>query len=641
MTLTGIELRYLVNQISEKTHDYYVSNIYGVTKDSFLFKLHHPEKQDIVLMFSSFGLWISSVKLEQMEANKLLKVLRDTLLRLKLAKIQQIGAERVVYLTFSGFDKEYVLVGEFFGDGDIILCNKEMKILALSHSIDVRHRKLGVGLQYTPPPQNSLDIFNFYQKDLEGILSSQIQVSKWIGKTLGLPTKYVEYICKLAGVNSKATGNDLSDNDVKEIFASIKKTIENVVNGNHEPVIGRDDNKVDVYPLRFTHKNEGYTSVQSFMVGLDTVFTETLVNVGRTTKTNATSEKIAELENKLTEQTKAISLVNEKSSAIAKIANSLLDQVSKGILSVSDPILQKVLKDQNCTIVKEKGNTCFLIHDSKIKIDTNSSLQALASILFNEAKRQKAATISIEKLQKKTEKDLEKLKRQVKISNESITITEVRKKNWYERYRWFYTSDGTLAIGGRDSSSNMAIIRKHLQDSDKVFHAEIFGSPFFILKAGNETTDPSLNEVAHATVCFSRAWREAMYGLKAFWVNPEQVKKGAPSGQFLSKGSFVIDGQRNYVRVPTLKLGVGLLKQDDRHIVICGPPTCIKKNCVCYSIIEPGGSELTDAAKKIKSEFVKMIGDDVKMISLDDFVRVFPAGESHITESKLGDKIDG
>ena len=639
MTLTGIELRYLVNEISEKTHDYYVSNIYGITRDSLLFKLHHPEKQDVMLMFSSFGLWNSSVRIEQMETNKLLKILRDNILRSKLTKIQQIGAERIVYLTFSGFDKEYVLVGEFFGDGNIILCNKEMKILALLHSIDVRHRKLGVGLQYTPPPQNSLDVFNFYQKDLEGILSSDIQVSKWIGRTLGLPTKYVEYICKLAEVDSKVTGNNLTNNDIKKIFDAIKKTVENIVKGNHEPVIVRDD-KVDVYPLKFDHRNEEYTSVQSFMTGLDIVFTETLVNVGKSTKTNVASEKITELENKLTEQTKAVSLVNEKSFAITKIANSLLDLVSKGIFSISDPKLQKTLKDQNCTIIKEKGNTCFLIHDSKIKIDTNSSLQALASVLFNEAKRQKAAIVSIERLQKKTEKDLEKLRKQVEVSKDSIFVTEIKKKNWYERYRWFNTSDDTLAIGGRDSSSNMAIIRKHLENSDRVFHADIFGSPFFILKAGKETMDSSLNEVAHATVCFSRAWREAMYGLKAFWVNPEQVKKGAPSGQFLSKGSFVIEGQRNYVRVATLKLGVGLLKQDDRYIVVCGPPTCIKKNCVCYSMIEPGGLEMTDAAKKIKIEFVNMKGDAVKSISVDDFVRVLPAGESHVTESGSVDSVD-
>ena len=67
-------------------------------------------------------------------------------------------------------------------------------------------------------------------------------------------------------------------------------------------------------------------------------------------------------------------------------------------------------------------------------------------------------------------------------AKQKVSFSEVRKKNWFERYRWFYTADGILAIGGRDSSSNSAIIRKHLEKNDKVFHAEISGSPFFLLK---------------------------------------------------------------------------------------------------------------------------------------------------------------
>ena len=61
MTLAGIELRYLVNDISERTEDYYLSNIYGITKNSLLFKFHHPEKPDILLMLSTFGIWITNV----------------------------------------------------------------------------------------------------------------------------------------------------------------------------------------------------------------------------------------------------------------------------------------------------------------------------------------------------------------------------------------------------------------------------------------------------------------------------------------------------------------------------------------------------------------------------------------------------
>jgi len=35
MALAGIELRYLVNQISEQVQGYYISNIYGITKTVF------------------------------------------------------------------------------------------------------------------------------------------------------------------------------------------------------------------------------------------------------------------------------------------------------------------------------------------------------------------------------------------------------------------------------------------------------------------------------------------------------------------------------------------------------------------------------------------------------------------------------
>ena len=639
MTLAGIELRYLTNNISKKTLDYYVSNIYGINSKSLLFKLHHPEKPDVLLMFSTMGLWITSKKVEQIEINKLLKRLRSDLLRLKLTKIEQIGAERIAYLTFSGFDKEFIIIGEFFGDGNIILCNKEMKILALLHSIDVRHRKLQVGLTYTPPPENSVNIFNMTQKDLEEILSSSMPTAKWIGRTLGLPTKYAEEICRMSKIDSKISGNQLTNDDAKKIFESVREIINNVVEGNHEAVIVKDDKNSDVYPIKLGNDEKHYTNVSSFMEGLDILFTETIVESGKSIQTSSVNKNVTELENKLEEQTKAISIVKEKSSKIANVAKSISSLVSQGISSIEDSKAVEELRKQGAEMKSEKGIFLIKIDDEKIKINPNASLPTISSRLFDESKRQAAAIISIEKLKRKTEKKLEKEMSQVKVAEESITYSEIRKKNWYERYRWFYTSDGILAIGGRDSSSNTAIIRKHIEKNDKVFHADIHGSPFFILKNDKKEILPtSLNEIAHATVCFSRAWREAMYGLNAYWVEPEQVKKAAPSGQFLPKGSFVIEGQRNYVNISTLKLAVGLVKQNADYLISCGPPQPIKKNSICYVIIEPAGSEMVEIAKKIKLEFNKMTDNVAKSLSIDEFVRVLPAGDSHIVESGLGEQ---
>ena len=67
MALAGIELSFLVKNLSELTKGYYVSNIYGINRESLLFKLHHPEKSDVFLMLSTSGIWITSNKIEQIE----------------------------------------------------------------------------------------------------------------------------------------------------------------------------------------------------------------------------------------------------------------------------------------------------------------------------------------------------------------------------------------------------------------------------------------------------------------------------------------------------------------------------------------------------------------------------------------------
>jgi len=235
-------------------------------------------------------------------------------------------------------------------------------------------------------------------------------------------------------------------------------------------------------------------------------------------------------------------------------------------------------------------------------------------------------------LVKKTETELEKVIDKGEVAKQSVSFSQVRKKNWFERYRWFYTSDGILAVGGRDSSSNSAIIRKRLEKNDKVFHTESSGSPFFLLKDDISPTSASLDEVAHATVCFGRAWKESIYGSSAYWVNPDQVKKAAPSGQSMGKGSFAIEGQRNFVKISTLKLCVAIIKQEENYMLTCGPPS-IQDRCVCYAMIEPGSMEMVNIAKKIRVQFITINEEIGKLFSIDDYVRVLPSGLSHMIVS--------
>lgn len=634
MGLAGIELAFLVKEISERTAGYYVNNIYPINQNSVLFKLHHPDKPDLFLVISSIGMWFTGIKIDAIEDNKLVKRLRDDLLRLKIVRIEQIGVERIAYLTFSGFDKEFVLICEFFGDGNIMLCNKDLKVLALLHSIAVRHREIRVGSIYAPPPQKGLNIFDISSENFTEIKSISTPIAKWFGRTYGLPTKYAQEILRIANVDFDLVCQNITDQQIERIILASKTLTNDIVSGNHNPVIVKSDDEFDVYPVSSTIQDTTQEQIPSFMEGLDKIFSNIILDKGKLVKSGSIDKKIADLQSKIDEQTKAISLVKEKSEKISSVAKSLYSFSSYGVSSILDSPVAQILKASNAELIKDRGILFLKIDDEKIQINSESSFPAIASTIFNEAKRQSSAIELIESLKIKNLKELEKLKSQSQETKKAVFFTEFKKKEWFERYRWFNTSDGLLAIGGRDSSSNSAIIRKQLTKNDKVFHAEIFGSPFFILKDVPDSLPfDSLNEVAQATVCFSRAWREAMYGMSAYWINPEQVKKAAPSGQFLSRGSFVLEGHKNFIKAPNLRLAVGVQYHDERYILTCGPPEPIKKNCICYAIIEPGLDEMTDCAKRVRTEFIKLQEDIAKQFDIDDYVRVLPAGESHIVES--------
>jgi predicted ribosome quality control (RQC) complex YloA/Tae2 family protein len=101
MELSGIELRYLVNEIANRaTGGYYASSINAITKSSLLLKLHHPTQEDIILVLSIKGIWITKLKFKPIEDNSLEGVAQRELERAKLESVEQAGSERIVSLKF-------------------------------------------------------------------------------------------------------------------------------------------------------------------------------------------------------------------------------------------------------------------------------------------------------------------------------------------------------------------------------------------------------------------------------------------------------------------------------------------------------------------------------------------------------------
>ncbi|MDW0175577.1 MAG: ribosome rescue protein RqcH [Nitrososphaeraceae archaeon] len=654
MELSGIELHYLVNKISSKiTSSYYVSNISSITKNSILLKLHHPTESDINLIVSTKGIWITSKKYKQMEENQLLSILSREIERAKINSVSQPGSERIFFLHFINKDnKERKLVVEIFGKGNIILCDESMKILWILNPVEVRHRILKTGLEYVLPPNRGEDVF---QISLEGMKKSRdmqpenTDLVRWLAKCTSLPRKYVEEILLHSGISAKYA-NNLSDNDVRDIYYKTKEITRKVIDEtNHEPSIMVDKLglAIDASPIVMSGGSNA-KKVESYMDGIDQVLSNEIISIGRSLKTEETDRKILELEHDLEEQNKAKTQVITRSQNLRRVAHELMNLSSRGVEDMYDSTVRSLLENNDSKIVKENGITYLNIENERIKFE--SSIPKSSSLLFSRAKELERGAINIDKASEELRLRVEKLQNQTQKIHEKIQFSKLESKQWYERYRWFVTSDGYLVIGGRDASSNSAIIRKYMTENDIIFHAEIHGSPFFLVKNVNnqEKQDSSyVEEAAQATVSFSRAWKDGLSSGDAYWVFPNQVKKGAPTGQFLPKGSFVIEGKRNFCRGIELKLSIGLVQIEKKYSIVCGPLNAVRKRSLVFTSLLPGGTDPMNLAKKVKSEFVRAISEFdqslaeyCKKISLDEFIRMLPTGQSKIERAERGQAIN-
>jgi len=654
MELSGIELHYLVNKISSKiTSSYYVSNISSITKNSILLKLHHPTESDINLIVSTKGIWITSKKYKQMEDNQLLSILGREIERAKINSVSQPGSERIFFLHFINKDnKERKLVIEIFGKGNIILCDESMKILWILNPVEVRHRILKTGLEYVLPPNRGEDVF---QITLEGMKKSRqtqpenTDLVRWLAKCTSLPRKYVEEILLHSGISAKYA-NNLSDNDVQIIYDKTKEITSKVIDEtNHEPSIMVDKLglAIDASPIVMSG-DSNTKKVESYMDGIDQVLSNEIISIGRSLKTEETDRKILELEHDLEEQNKAKTQVITRSQNLRRVAHELMNLSSMGIEDMNDSTVRNLLENNDSEIVKENGITYLNIENERIKFE--SSIPKFSSLLFSRAKELERGAINIDKASEELRLRVEKLQNQTQKIHEKIQFSKLESKQWYERYRWFVTSDGYLVIGGRDASSNSAIIRKYMTDNDIIFHAEIHGSPFFLVKNVNnqEKQDSGyVEEAAQATVSFSRAWKDGLSSGDAYWVFPNQVKKGAPTGQFLPKGSFVIEGKRNFCRGIELKLSIGLVQIEKKYSIVCGPLNAVRKRSLVFTSLLPGGTDSMNLAKKVKSEFVRAISEFdqslaeyCKKISLDEFIRMLPTGQSKLERAERGQAIN-
>lgn len=247
----------------------------------------------------------------------------------------------------------------------------------------------------------------------------------------------------------------------------------------------------------------------------------------------------------------------------------------------------------------------------EVIIDVSKSIEQAAGNYFDKAKRLKKKIPGIKETIETNRSKLEKVK--VPEKKEKI----IRKKEWYEKFRWFISSDGFLVIGGRDATTNEIIIKKYSEKNDIVFHTEIPGSPFVIIKNPNASNIPETTLIEAAEFCasFSKSWKSGRGTAEVYYVNPDQLSKEVPSGMAgLAKGMFMIYGKRNYIEA-RLNVAICNLNVEGADKIMSGPLSAVRKSADKYVEIIHGSDKLSDVAKKVQ----KIIGGDV-----DEIIRALP-----------------
>src|SRR3989339_828393 len=98
---------------------------------------------------------------------------------------------------------------------------------------------------------------------------------------------------------------------------------------------------------------------------------------------------------------------------------------------------------------------------TKIVLDLKKSVEQNAEVYYEKSKKAKRKLDGIRNIIAETKIKIEKLKQQGLKEQEQKKIQKKRETKWFEKFRWFISSDGGFVIGGRDATTNEILIQKH------------------------------------------------------------------------------------------------------------------------------------------------------------------------------------
>ncbi|NLW76185.1 MAG: fibronectin-binding domain-containing protein, partial [Methanomicrobiales archaeon] len=450
---------------------------------------------------------------------------------------------------------------------------------------------------FQPPDVSSLSKEEFADR-LAGD-DRDIVRSLAVGSFLG--GRYAEYIVSTIGVDKNILAKDV---DASVVYNEIH-TLLDTVRTHPRPVLS----KSGCHPIPFGNEEEG--SFDSFNAALAVFYPlappvkkqEEKKRVSREDRIRHQQEEaIEKFKKNITRNEELAALIYEHYGFVSEIITTL----SKASESRSWQDIEEILKKD--TTGSGKKIIRVFPADAAVELDLSRPVK----IFVHESIDQNAGRYydQVKKFKKKLTGAKAAMEREVQQVRTRKVQYQRPKKRWFDRFRWFYTSDQVLVIGGRDAGQNEELIRKYLEGGDTFVHADVHGASVVIVKGKTD----AMEEVAQFAAVYSGAWRAGFASADVYAARPDQVSKTAESGEYLSRGSFVVRGERQWYRDVPLEVVIGLQKTPLTRI-IGGPASSITRICDLYVALRPGTFEPNDIAKKVvRSLRDRLSADDQKAL---------------------------
>ena len=643
--LASFDIYVIVSELQD-LRGCYVEKIYQLSRDEILIRVQQKTGNQKESLFIRNGeLFCRTQKMfDTPEKPSLFAMtLRKYLLNGKISEITQYEFDRIIQVKIGRKEGDYTLVCELFSKGNIILLNPEGRIIRPLIKQEWATRMIRSGEMYKPPPAQT-NPFHLSEQEFHELLSnSSKDLVRTLATAVNLSGMYAEELCLRAEIDKSIKTKDIEEATRKKLYAELQQLLSIFQKKDIHPVfVKKEGALVDVLPFPFlSYTNIDYEPTPNYSKSLELFITKQKPQKPQETAHKKINEKLLR---QLVQQQDLLEVFKKNIEQKKREANLLylnFQGVEKLLQEIADLLRQKekteainkIRKNPLVTLFEPTTNELMISLPDEMGNSMEISLDFRKNVSENADKKYEES----KKIQEKLNGALEAIgqTKQQLTTNKDIKVEEKTKKVtherqwWFERFRWFLSTEGNIVVAGRDASSNDAVVKKYLKEGDRYAHADIHGAPSCVIKSKGindeniSISERTLQEACMFAASFSRAWNQ--FGeASAYWVLPEQVSKTPESGEFIPKGAFIIRGKRNYVR-SKLEVAVGLIALGEGEKLMGGPVSAISTRAVNgYAILIPGRTKKSMIAQTLAKAF---------HVSTEQVEKVLPPGECSIVKT--------